>query len=256
MTSRQPGPSRAAAADRPRRRRDDPRGPPGRPFSMVALTAEDLTGRGRSGQEADGSWGPGTTPRRWKASAPTPARGTEPVFVGRTTTCRSPSPARRAAPPRRARHPPSRAGLRARQRRAAVRTEHQRGADQPAAGAGRHLPLPSAVTVPGSHPTSSDAHNGAPTSRCGAGTRCTTTESAPPSCTTPRAATTTPRRIRRASSGRSTSTTPARWAGATSPTTRWSTSTARSSRAARAAWTSRSRARTPAASTATPGAWR
>ena len=63
-------------------------------------------------------------------------------------------------------------------------------------------------------------------------------------------------RIRPASSGRSTSTTPARWAGATSPTTRWSTSTARSSRAARAAWTNRSRVRTPAASTATPGAWR
>ena len=57
------------------------------------------------------------------------------------------------------------------------------------------------------------------------------------SCTTPPAATTTPRRTRPGSSGRSTRITPARWAGATSPTTRWSTSTARSSRAAPAAST-------------------
>ncbi len=43
------------------------------------------------------------------------------------------------------------------------------------------------------------------------------------------------RRIPRRSSDRSTRITPARWAGATSPTTRWSTSTDRSSRAGRAA---------------------
>ena len=61
------------------------------------------------------------------------------------------------------------------------------------------------------------------------------------SCTTPPAATTTPPRTPRRSCGRSTLTTPARWAGATSPTTPWSTSTARYSRAARAGSTNRSR---------------
>jgi uncharacterized protein with LGFP repeats len=63
------------------------------PFSMVALTASDLTGttaRIRA-KKADGSWGPwydaealeGVGPDDSHSSGP---RGTEPVFVGRTTT--------------------------------------------------------------------------------------------------------------------------------------------------------------------------
>jgi uncharacterized protein with LGFP repeats len=60
------------------------------PFSMVALTAEDYTGTSARvrAKKADGTWGPwyqaealgGVGP-----DSPTP-RGTEPVFVGRTTT--------------------------------------------------------------------------------------------------------------------------------------------------------------------------
>jgi uncharacterized protein with LGFP repeats len=60
------------------------------PFSMVALTAEDYTGTSARvrARKADGTWGPwyqaealgGVGP-----DSPTP-RGTEPVFVGRTTT--------------------------------------------------------------------------------------------------------------------------------------------------------------------------
>ena len=72
---------------------------------------------------------------------------------------------------------------------------------------------------------------------CVAETGRTTTASAPRSCTTPPGATTTRRRTPRRSSGRSTRTTPRHWAGATSPTTRWSTSTARCSRAGPAAST-------------------
>ena len=66
------------------------------PFSMVALTSEDLTGttaRVRA-KKADGSWGPwyeaehleGVGPDRSQQGALDMVRGTEPVFVGRTTT--------------------------------------------------------------------------------------------------------------------------------------------------------------------------
>ncbi|MGZ8801684.1 MAG: peptidoglycan recognition protein family protein, partial [Mycobacterium sp.] len=60
------------------------------PFSMVALTSEDLTGttaRVRA-KKADGSWGPWYEAEQLGgvgADLPGP-RGTEPVFVGRTTT--------------------------------------------------------------------------------------------------------------------------------------------------------------------------
>ena len=63
------------------------------PFSMVALTAEDLTGTSARirAKKADGTWGPwyeaealeGVGP---ETPTPTGPRGTEPVFVGRTTT--------------------------------------------------------------------------------------------------------------------------------------------------------------------------
>ena len=41
------------------------------PFSMVALTGEDLTGTSARvrAKQADGTGGRGTRPRRWKASA-------------------------------------------------------------------------------------------------------------------------------------------------------------------------------------------
>ena len=60
------------------------------PFSMVAVTAEDLTAttaRVRA-KKADGSWGPWYTADKLEGVGPESAapRGTEPVFVGRTTT--------------------------------------------------------------------------------------------------------------------------------------------------------------------------
>jgi uncharacterized protein with LGFP repeats len=60
------------------------------PFSMVALTAEDLSGttaRVRA-KKADGSWGPWYEAEALDGVGPDApgARGTEPVFVGRTTT--------------------------------------------------------------------------------------------------------------------------------------------------------------------------
>ena len=63
------------------------------PFSLVALTAEDLTGTSARvrAKKPDGTWGPwyeaeameGLGPDTPVAGAP---RGTEPVFVGRTNT--------------------------------------------------------------------------------------------------------------------------------------------------------------------------
>ncbi|TRW88896.1 cold-shock protein [Mycolicibacterium sp. 018/SC-01/001] len=61
------------------------------PFSMVALTSGDLTGttaRVRA-QKTDGSWGPWYDAETLEGVGPTghdAPRGTEPVFVGRTTT--------------------------------------------------------------------------------------------------------------------------------------------------------------------------
>jgi uncharacterized protein with LGFP repeats len=80
------------------------------PFSMVALTAADLTGTSARvrAQKPDGSWGPwyeaealeGVGPDTSESSGP---RGTEPVFVGRTTTVQiavsRPAGATPSAPP-------------------------------------------------------------------------------------------------------------------------------------------------------------
>ena len=60
------------------------------PFSMVALTAQDLTGTSARvrAKKPDGSWGPWYQTEQLQgvgADLPGP-RGTEPVFVGRTTT--------------------------------------------------------------------------------------------------------------------------------------------------------------------------
>ena len=75
------------------------------PFSMVALTADDLTGTSARvrAKKPDGTWGPwyeaealeGVGPDNPAAAAP---HGTEPVFVGRTTTVQI-AVTRPAAPP-------------------------------------------------------------------------------------------------------------------------------------------------------------
>ncbi|WP_241474122.1 N-acetylmuramoyl-L-alanine amidase [Mycolicibacterium neoaurum] len=58
------------------------------PFSLVALTAEDLEGTSARvrAQRADGSWGPWYTAEALDGIGPDaqPTHGTEPVFVGRT----------------------------------------------------------------------------------------------------------------------------------------------------------------------------
>ena len=218
---------------------------------MVALTGGDLTGTSARvrAKHADGSWGPWYDAETWNptASDDGPRPPTDPAAPircssGRTTAVQIAVTRPPSAPvtDRRARRPTeARPGLRPGQRRTATGAEPLGGTDLPAAGAGRR-PVDAAHRGAGaraSRPTSSAARSGAPTSRCDAATRCTTTACAPRSCTTPRAATTTRPRIPRRSCGRSTRTTPAPSAGATSPTTRWSTSTARSSRAAPAAST-------------------
>jgi uncharacterized protein with LGFP repeats len=60
------------------------------PFSMVALTAEDLTGTSARvrAKQPDGTWGPWYEAEALEGVGPESSgpRGTEPVFVGRTTT--------------------------------------------------------------------------------------------------------------------------------------------------------------------------
>ena len=61
------------------------------PFSMVALTSQDLTGTSARvrAKKADGSWGPwydAETLEGVGAERAAGTRGTDPVFVGRTTT--------------------------------------------------------------------------------------------------------------------------------------------------------------------------
>ncbi len=61
-----------------------------KPFSLVALTAEDLTGTSARvrAKKADGTWGPWYEAEALDGvgSGAPGARGTDPVFVGRTTT--------------------------------------------------------------------------------------------------------------------------------------------------------------------------
>ena len=158
---------------------------------MVALTADDLTGtrRGSAPSKPDGSWGPWYEAETLEGVGPTTRRtaprGTDPVFVGRTTdrADRGHPPRRRpghaAAPADRAGQ--ARTGLRARPTSNSPGAEHQRRADQPAAGTGRHAvdAADGGRRRPGSRPTSSAARSGAPTRRCAAETPCTTTASAP-----------------------------------------------------------------------------
>ena len=138
--------ARAAAADRPRRRRDDPRGPPGHPVldGRAHRRGPDRTSARVRAKKPDGSWGPWYEAEALEGVGPDvrgPAR--------HRTGVRRPHHhgADRRHPAGRGRHHrggdqgtrQAGAGVRARQRRAAVRAEHQRRADQPAAGAGRQL---------------------------------------------------------------------------------------------------------------------
>jgi len=121
------------------------------PFSMVAVTAEDLTGttaRVRA-EKADGSWGPWYDAETLEGVGPESAvpRGTEPgVRRPHHHGADLGHPPRRGSNHRDGDHRDggqstrkTGAGLCARERRAAVRTEHQRGTHQPAAGAGQYL---------------------------------------------------------------------------------------------------------------------
>ena len=140
--------ARAAAADRPRRRRDDPRDPSGHPVLDGRADRRGPhrhVGPGPAPRSPTAPGGPGTRPRPWRASGPIPpwrAPARHRTGVRRPhhhgADRRHPSARRRTDRARRSPPRPAGAGLRARQRRAAVRPEHQRRADQPAAGAGGH----------------------------------------------------------------------------------------------------------------------
>ena len=167
------------------------------PFSIVALTADDLTGTSARvrAKKADGSWGPWYEAETLDGVGDGPRRtGTEPVFVGRTTTVQIAvtRPARAAASA-----PSSNAGRPIHWATCPANVEQPFGQNinavliSPPQAPMDTLPLPTAVAAPVSRPTSSTAHSGAPTSRGSAGTPCTTTGCARASCTTPRAATTT-----------------------------------------------------------------
>ncbi len=130
------------------------------PFSMVAVTAEDLTAttaRVRA-KKADGSWGPWYTADTLEGVGPESAapRGTEPVFVGRTTTVQiavtRPVGAARAATT--APNAPAKPGL----GYVPADVEHPFTQNfnavliSPPQAPVNALPLPSAVTVPGRPP--------------------------------------------------------------------------------------------------------
>ncbi len=129
------------------------------PFSMVALTADDLTGTSAKvrAKKSDGSWGPWYEAETLDGVGPDSAvpRGTEPIFVGRTTTVqisvtRPAGTAPTAAPPK----APAKPGLGyvpanveqpfAQNINAVLISPPQAPVDT--------LPLPSAVTVPGQPP--------------------------------------------------------------------------------------------------------
>ncbi|ULE35622.1 N-acetylmuramoyl-L-alanine amidase [Mycobacterium sp. IDR2000157661] len=133
------------------------------PFSMVALTAQDFAGttaRVRA-KRADGSWGPwyeaepmaGVGP---EGGGPAAVRGTEPVFVGRTTTVQiavNRSPAAPVTPGPRT--PDNRPGL----GYVPANVEQPFGQNvnavlisPPQAPPADNLPVPSAVNAPGVPP--------------------------------------------------------------------------------------------------------
>ena len=114
------------------------------PFSLVALTAADLSGTSARvrAEKADGSWGPWYEAENLDGvgDGSSATRGTEPVFVGLTTTVQiavtRPGGAGASTPQQQQPETDeARPGLHPGQHQSAVRAEHQRGADQPAAGA-------------------------------------------------------------------------------------------------------------------------
>jgi uncharacterized protein with LGFP repeats len=134
------------------------------PFSLVALTADDFTGTSARirAKKADGTWGPwyeaetmtGVGPDTPVAGAP---HGTEPVFVGRTTTVqiavtRRPGPTPegqgRPAPPRPADRRPELGYVPANVEQPFSENVNAILISPPLAPVDS-LPLPSAVTAPG-----------------------------------------------------------------------------------------------------------
>jgi uncharacterized protein with LGFP repeats len=82
------------------------------PFAMVALTADDLSGTSTRvrAKKADGSWGPWYEAENLDGVGPeAPVRGTDPVFVGRTTDVQI--AVNRAAPAARPAAAPAKPGL-------------------------------------------------------------------------------------------------------------------------------------------------
>ncbi len=130
------------------------------PFSLVALTADDLTGTSARvrAKRPDGSWGP------WYQSevmagvgpdTPTPGapHGTEPVFVGRTTTVQIAvtRPPRSPQPPPPADHRPQLGYVPANVEQPLPQNVNAVLISPPQAPVDS-LPLPSAVTAPGVPP--------------------------------------------------------------------------------------------------------
>ena len=233
------------------------------PFSMVALTAEDLTGttaRVRA-KQSDGSWSPWYDAHTLEGVGPDSAvaRATEPLFVGKTTTvqisvtrpvgsAKTTAATKAPAKPELGYVPANVEQPFAQNINAVLISPPQAPVDA--------LPLPSAVTAPGQPPNIiGRAQWGADERmRCGKtvydnGIRAGIVHhTAGSNEYSPQDSAGIVRSIYEYH------TRTLGWCDI--PTTRWSTSTGRFSRAAPAAWTDPSRARTPAASIATPGAWR
>ena len=235
---------------------------------MVALTGSDLTGTSARvrAKRPDGSWGPWYEADTLESNADDGQaggpRGTDPVFVGTTTVVQI-AVTRPAGAPVTVATPEQGVAAGGELGYLPATAEHSFSQNlsavlitPPTAPVDTQWAPPTAVLAPGQPPNIIPRAQWGPTSRCGAAARCTAARFTPPWCTTPRAATTTHPRIPRRSCGRSTPTTPAPWAGATSPTTPWWTSTARSSRGGRAESPRMSWDLTPAGSTATCGASR
>src|SRR3954469_9069455 len=129
------------------------------PFSMVALTSEDLSGTSAKvrAKKADGSWGPWYEAEALDGVGPDAAvpRGTEPIFVGRTTTVQisvsRPIGAAPTGPPTNAPAKPTLGYVPANVEQPFAQNISAVLLHPPQAPVDT-LPLPSAVTVPGQPP--------------------------------------------------------------------------------------------------------
>ena len=126
------------------------------PFSMVALTADDLTGTSARvrAKKSDGSWGPWYEAEALEGVGPDTrglrADGTEPVFVGRTTTVQI-AVTRPAAPHPLPMHRPGLGYVPANVEQPFAQNINAVLISPPQAPVDT-LPLPSAVTPPGAPP--------------------------------------------------------------------------------------------------------